>query len=133
MWNRSRLTEACKAVHEGLEASSEENCVTEVRSAVMQRCAAHERPKDHVESGIWSVTKRSASVTKGFADQPKRQATGNIKHALTAETPLLVRESRFVSANSLQIAHSQAYNRKKERKLSKMHAGRPCGASYGSC
>ena len=84
-----------KQVHEGSKASSEEKCVTEVRSAVMEWCAAHPRPKDHVESGIWSVTRSSACGAKGIADQPKRQAKGNIKHALTAETPQLVQEKQI--------------------------------------
>ena len=33
---------------------------------------------------------------RGFAGQPKRQAEGNIKHALTAETLLLVREKQII-------------------------------------
>ena len=97
--NRGHLTEACKAVHEGSKASSEENSVTEVRSAVTEWCAAHPRPKDHLEAEQQVRNLESHLVKclcdRGFAGQPKRQAEGNIKHALTAETLLLVREKRI--------------------------------------
>ena len=96
MWNRGHLAEVCKAVHEESKASSEENCVTEVRSAVTEWCSAHARPKDHVEAEQ-QVRNLESHLVKclcdtGFADQPKRQAEGNVKHTLTAETLQLLQE-----------------------------------------
>ena len=107
MWNRGRLTEACRAVHElryfsevtspheGFEESSEENGVTEVRSAVAEWCAAHPRPKDHVQAEQQVKNLESHVVKCLFADQPRRQNKGNIQHALTAETLQLVREKQI--------------------------------------
>ena len=99
-WTRGHLIEACKAVHEGSKASSEENCVTEVRSAMTEWCAAHPRPKDHVEleQQVRNLERHLVKCLcdRGFADQPKKQADGNIMHALTAETLLLVWEKQII-------------------------------------
>ena len=130
MWNRGHLTEACKAVHE-LRYLSEvtsrhrigglvrrEQChISAFGSGGMVRSTS--AAEDHVEAEQQVRNLESHLVKclcdKEFADQPRRQKKGNIKHALKAETPQFVREKQiFLSKLPSDRRTHKKRNRNKE-------------------
>ena len=94
-WSSPHLTEACKASPRKIEGLvRRELCHRSAfgSDGMVRSTSAAERPR-----GIRNLESHQVKCLcdEGLMTNQKRQAKGNIKHALTAETPQLVREKQI--------------------------------------